>query len=316
MNNEYIIGASLQFKHIAIDVANLLSKDVVPIDIVTFSDGEHSVQYKESLRGKTLFLLASTSHDNLIETLLLIDAAKRNAAEKIILVTPYLGYARQDRKEGVRGPLGAKLVADCLSIAGINEIIILDLHAAQIQGFFNIPIDHLEGYNVFVPTLQKMIGEEKDWLICTPDGGGWQRAAKFSEKLGLSMVAINKHRDKPNSIGSMELVGDVKGKKVIIIDDIVDTAGTLAKASNYLLENGALEVHSVCTHAILSGKAIENLRGSNLKSLIISNSNMTEHVAKIVGSPPVNIKVVSIAKQLANAIRAIAMKQSLAAINA
>lgn len=315
MNNEYVIGANHRFKHLAIDIGNILSQGIVPIEIVTFSDGECSVQYKESLRGKTLFLIASTTHDSLIETVLLIDAAKRAAAEKIVLITPYLGYARQDRKEGSRGPLGAKVVADMLTTAGVDELILLDLHAAQIQGFFNLPIAHLEGHNVFIPALQKVIGDDDSFVICTPDAGGWVRAGKIAQKLGLSMVAINKHRDKPNSIGSMELVGDVKGKKVIIVDDIVDTAGTLSKASNYLLENGALEVYSVCTHAVLSGKARENLKDSNLKELIISNSNITDGVAAIIASPPCKIHVVSIAKQVASAIEAIVNKKSIAEIN-
>lgn len=313
--SNYVIGANHRFKHLAIDVANTLSQGVTEIEIVTFSDGEVSVQYKESLRGKILFLIASTTHDRLIETLLLIDAAKRASADKIILVTPYLGYARQDRKEGVRGPIGAKMIADVLTVAGVDELVVLDLHAAQIQGFFDLPIAHLEGHNVFIPTLKDLIKDETNWVVCTPDAGGFVRASKVATKLDLSIVAINKRRDKPNSIGSMELVGDVTGKKVIIVDDIVDTAGTLSKASNYLLDSGATEVYSVCTHAILSGKAIENLKASNLKGLIITNSNMTEEVGKIVLCPPVNITVVSIAKQLAYAIEAIANKKSLNVIN-
>lgn len=272
-----------------------------------FSDGECAPQIEQTIRGQQVFIFGSTNNNEIMETLLTIDAAKRAAASSIVVVLPYYGYARQDRKDGIRGPVGAKLVADLLTVAGANEIVSIDLHAAQIQGFFNIPFDHIEGQAVFSKHLKVYVDTivEGETVICTPDQGGFQRASKMAEKLGLSMVAINKHRDKPNSVATMELIGDVKGKNVIIVDDMVDTAGTLCKAVDYIKAEGAKTVTAVCTHPVLSGKAMENIKAcENLKRLFVSDT-----IQKPIGFS--KITVISSAHMLAKVINRIATKQSI-----
>lgn len=270
-----------------------------------FSDGECAPQIEESVRGAKVFVLGSTSNQEVMETLLTIDAAKRASAESIIIVLPYYAFSRQDRKDGIRGPIGAKLVADLLTAAGANEIITIDLHAAQIQGFFNIPFDHIEGHAIFTKTLKSFIGTNNNYVVCTPDQGGFQRASNLAERLSLPMVAINKHRDKPNSIASMELIGDVKGKWIIIADDVVDTAGTLCKAVDYLIAEGAKSVVAVCTHPVLSGKALENIKKcDNLSRLFISDT-----IPKSIGFS--KIQVVSCAHMLAKVFSRIVTKQSI-----
>lgn len=271
-----------------------------------FSDGECAPQIEETVRGQKVFIIGSTSSSQIMETLLTIDAAKRAAAESIIVVLPYYGYARQDRKDGIRGPIGAKVVADLLTAAGASEIVTIDLHAAQIQGFFNIPFDHIEGHAIFSKTIKAYIEKlEGETVICTPDQGGFQRASKMAEKLEVSMVAINKHRDKPNSISSMELIGDVKGKNVIIVDDMCDTAGTLCKAVNYIKDSGAKTVSAVCTHPVLSGKAMENIKAcENLSRLFVSDT-----IPRVNGFS--KVETVSCAHMLAKVITRITAKQSI-----
>lgn len=280
--------------------------------VATFSDGECAPQLEESVRGQKVFIVGSTNNNDIMETLLTIDAAKRAAAESIVIVLPYYGYARQDRKDGIRGPVGAKVVADLLTAAGANEIITIDLHAAQIQGFFNVPFDHIEGHAIFSKKLKSFIEGcvSEEFVVCTPDQGGFQRASKMAEKLNLSMVAINKHRDKPNSIGSMELIGDVKGKHVIIVDDMCDTAGTLCKAADYLVENGALHVTAVCTHPVLSGPALERIKDcESLTHMLVSDTIQSDR------SLPSKIIVVSCARMLAKVISRIVTKQSINEVN-
>lgn len=273
-----------------------------------FSDGECAPQIEESVRGQKVFIIGSTNNSEIMETLLTIDAAKRAAAESIVIVLPYYGYARQDRKDGIRGPVGAKVVADLLQAAGANEIISIDLHAAQIQGFFNIPFDHIEGHAIFSKKLKTLVDGcvSEEFVVCTPDQGGFQRASKMAEKLNLSMVAINKHRDKPNSIGSMELIGSVKGKHVIIVDDMCDTAGTLCKAADYLIEQGATFVTAVCTHPVLSGPAIQRIKDCDgLTRMLVSDT-----IVK-TDSLPSKIITVSCAHMLAKVISRIVTKQSI-----
>lgn len=276
--------------------------------IDTFNDGEKSPQFEESIRGMQVFLIGSTSVD-IMELLLMIDAAKRASAGEIIAVVPYYGYARQDRKDGPRGAIGAKLVADLLTTAGANRIVTIDLHAAQIQGFFNIPVDHIEGHTVFIPYLKNQISTG---VICSPDAGGFQRASKFAQKLELPIVTINKRRDKPGSISSMELVGDVTGKSVVIVDDMVDTAGTLCKAADYLKEKGATYVYAVCTHPVLSNPAIERISNNkSLMQLVVSDSiPLTEE-----GKACSKIRVVSAAGVIAETIGRIVSKKSINEIN-
>ncbi len=276
-----------------------------------FSDSECAPQLEETIRGKKVFVIGQTTNNTIMETLLTIDAAKRAAADSIVVVLPYYGYARQDRKDGIRGPIGAKVVADLLTVAGANEIITIDLHAAQIQGFFNVPFDHIEGHAIFAKKLKNLIEGcvSENFVICTPDQGGFQRASKMAECLGLSMVAINKHRDKPNSIGSMELIGNVEGKHVIVVDDMCDTAGTLCKAADYLVEQGATFVTAVCTHPVLSGKALETIaKSKGLTRLLVSDSINCDS-KDLSGAS--KIQFVSCAHMLAKVITRIAAKQSI-----
>lgn len=307
MNSAKII-ATTKMQDLAREIVKELDGYAITLgksSVQTFSDGECAPQLEESVRGQKVFVIGSTNNNDIMETLLTIDAAKRAAAESIVIVLPYYGYARQDRKDGIRGPVGAKVVADLLQAAGADEIISIDLHAAQIQGFFNIPFDHIEGQAIFAKKVLATLENNENYVVCTPDQGGFQRASKMAEKLGLSMVAINKHRDKPNSIGSMELIGDVKDKVVIIVDDMCDTAGTLCKAADYLVEQGAKSVIAVCTHPVLSGKAFDNIKTcDNLKTMFVSDT-----IPKSIGLS--KIKVISCSHMLAKVISRIVTKQSI-----
>lgn len=308
MNSAKIIATS-KMQDLAVEVVKELEGYDITLgksSVAIFSDGECAPQLEESVRGQKVFVIGSTNNNDIMETLLTIDAAKRAAAESIVIVLPYYGYARQDRKDGIRGPVGAKVVADLLQAAGADEIISIDLHAAQIQGFFNIPFDHIEGQAIFAKKVASTLELSKEnYVICTPDQGGFQRASRMAEKLSMSMVAINKHRDKPNSIGSMELIGDVKNKTVIIVDDMCDTAGTLCKAADYLVEQGAKTVIAICTHPVLSGPALERIKAcSSLSTMFVSDT-----IPKSIGLS--KIRVVSCSHMLAKVISRIVTKQSI-----
>ncbi len=244
--------------------------------IETFANGEITCQYKKSIRDKKVYIFGETGTHEIMELLLMIDAAKRASAGKIVVVIPSYGYARQDKKEGIRGPMGAKLVADLLSVAGIDTLVTIDLHADAIQGFFDVPVNHINGYAIFGGELRKIVSENPDdYIICSPDAGGSVRANRFSKRLNLGgAVAINKERDKPGSISKMLLMADVTGKKVILVDDLADSCKTLCLASDYLVnEKGAKSVIAVCTHPVLSGSAIERLvTTENLSSIYFSDT--------------------------------------------
>lgn len=238
----------------------------------TYSDGEFQPSYEESIRGRRIFIIGSTnpSSENLMEMLLMIDAAKRASARHITAVMPYYGWARQDRKDKPRVPIAAKLIAKMLEAAGATRIITMDLHADQIQGFFEKPVDHLFASTIFLPYLK---GLNLDNLtIASPDMGGSKRAYAYSKALESDVVICYKQRAKANVISHMELIGDVTGKNVVLVDDMVDTAGTLTKAADLMIERGALSVRAICTHAILSGNAYEKLENSKLEELIVTNS--------------------------------------------
>lgn len=255
------------------------------LNIFKFSDGEISTQFETTIRDSRVFIIGSTdTQENFFKMALAIDAAKRASAYEINAVIPYFGYSRQDRRDGTRGPIGAKLMADMLSAAGLNRLIVLDLHADQIQGFFNIPVDHIPGYHIFDDILI-----HENACICSPDAGGVKRADKFYKRVltkgfDASFAMLSKRRDKPNSIESMELIGDVAGKNVYIIDDMVDTAGTLCKAASVLKEKGAKSVMAIITHAVLSGDAINRIEKSDLQYLYVSDSisHNLENTTKIV----------------------------------
>jgi ribose-phosphate pyrophosphokinase len=253
-------------------IAKHFGQDLGSVYFQRYSDGEFQPSFEESVRGSRVFLIGSTnpSSDNLMEMLLMLDAAKRASARHITAVIPYFGWARQDRKDKPRVPIGAKLVAKLLESAGATRIITMDLHADQIQGFFEKPVDHLYASSIFVPYLESL--KIDNLTIASPDMGGSKRAYAYSKFLNSDVVICYKQRSKGNIITHMELIGDVTGKNVVLVDDMVDTAGTLTKAADLMIEKGALSVIAICTHALLSGDAYEKIEKSKLKKLITSDS--------------------------------------------
>lgn len=240
--------------------------------VTKFADGEFEVSYEESIRGRDVFLVQSTfpNSDNLMELLLMVDAAKRASARSICAVVPYFGWARQDRKSKPRVSIGAKLVADLLSVAGIDRLMTMDLHADQEQGFFDVPVDHLYASTVMLPYIKSL--ELENLCIATPDVGGSKRAASYAKYLDCPMVLCNKSRKKANEVASMQIISEVKGMDVILVDDIVDTAGTITKAANLMMENGARSVRAIASHCIMSGPANERVAESALQEMVFTDS--------------------------------------------
>jgi len=259
-------------RYVAEEIAKELGVDLGKLNIQHFADGEFEVSYEESVRGAEVYLVQSTfpNSDNLMELLLMIDAAKRASARNIAAVIPYFGWARQDRKDKPRVSIAAKLVADLLSAAGIDRLITMDLHADQIQGFFNVPVDHLYASSVFVPYIESL--HLDNLVIASPDVGGAKRANSFAKYFNAPLVLCHKHRLQANVVESMTIIGDVKDKNVILIDDMVDTAGTICKAANIMKENGACTVRAFASHAIMSDPASERVMNSELDELVFSNS--------------------------------------------
>ncbi len=288
-----------------------LKTGIIQLDV--FSDGEMSPSFQESVRGQSVYLVGSLHqpHDNFMEMLLTIDAAKRAGAYKVHLVVPYYAYARQDRKDKARGSIGARVVANSLKANGMDSIIIVDLHASQIEGFFNYdsPVIHISGKDIFIPYFKKIV--DNSWVICSPDAGGVPRAKKFADILNLNLNVINKRRDKPNSIGSMELVGDVKNKKVLLTDDIIDTGGSLMKATELLLDNGASEVSACITHGVLSGDAYSRIEKSPLKKLYISDTIPVKNYNEKGDVKPNKIEIITCADVIASVISSINEKKSI-----
>ena len=254
-------------------IAEALGINLGDMQVEHFADGEFSVYYKDSIRGKDVFLVQSTypSSDNIMELLLMVDAAKRASAHYIAAVIPYFGWARQDRKDKPRVSIGAKLMADLLSTAGVTRVITMDLHADQIQGFFNVPVDHLYASMVFIDYLRQTSDLERT-VIATPDVGGAKRANSYAKFLGVPMVICHKSRAKANEVAEMTIIGDVTDKDVILVDDIVDTAGTICKAADLMMQNGARSVRAVASHAVLSDPATERINASALKEMIFTDS--------------------------------------------
>mgnify|MGYP003749187209 FL=1 len=272
-----------------------------------FADGEFSVSYEESIRGRQVFLIQSTfpNSDNLMELLLMIDAAKRASAKSIIAVIPYFGWARQDRKDKPRVSIGAKLIADMLSTAGISRLITMDLHADQIQGFFNVPVDHLYASGVFVDYMKSM--NQENLVIATPDVGGTKRASAYAKFLGCPMVICYKIRKKANVISDMQIIGDVEGMDVLLVDDIVDTAGTMTKAAELMMQKGARSVRAVVSHAVMSDPASERIENSSLSEIIFTDSiPYTKSCSKV--------KVLSVADMFANAILRVCNNESISSL--
>ena len=260
----------------SIDLAKKVSKSfgtsLGNITISRYSDGEFQPSYEETIRGTRIFIIGSTnpSSENLMELLLMIDAAKRASARHITAVIPYFGWARQDRKDKPRVPIAAKMIAKMIESAGATRLITMDLHADQIQGFFQIPVDHLYASTIFIPYVLSL--KLDNLCIASPDMGGSKRAYAYAKNLSSDVVICYKQRSKANVISHMELIGDVTGKNIVLVDDMVDTAGTLTKAADLLIEKGAISVRAICTHAILSGNAYQKIEESKLEELIVTDS--------------------------------------------
>ncbi|KIY23433.1 MULTISPECIES: ribose-phosphate diphosphokinase [Mesobacillus] len=279
MSNQYLDPNLKVFSlnsniELAEEIAKVIGVELGKCSVSQFSDGEIQINIEESIRGCDVYVIQSTSspvNENIMELLIMIDALKRASAKTINIVMPYYGYARQDRKARAREPITAKLVANLLETAGATRVITLDLHAPQIQGFFDIPIDHLMG----VPILADHFKSKElngDVVVVSPDHGGVTRARKMAERLKAPIAIIDKRRPKPNVAEVMNIVGNIEGKIAILIDDIIDTAGTITLAANALVENGAQEVYACCTHPVLSGPAMERIENSKIKELVVTNS--------------------------------------------
>lgn len=289
-------------------VGEYLGMNISDAILNKFSDGEISVQITESVRGQDVFIIQPTcapTNDNLMELLIMIDALKRSSAKSINAVIPYYGYARQDRKAAPRVPISAKLVADLLEAAGIHRIVTIDLHAAQIQGFFNVPADNLFGSILFVNYIKSK--NLKNPIIASPDIGGVARARQYADKLGYDLVIVDKKREKANVSEVMNIIGDVKGKDVILVDDMVDTAGTLVKAAEALKQKGATSVMACCTHGVLSGPAYERVENGVLDELVISDTIPTKKDVK-------KITVLTASSMIGEAIRRIYNNESVNSI--
>jgi len=273
MSKQVKIFAGRASRHLGEQIAESYGITPGKVIVSEFSDGEFQPSFEETVRGKDVFIVQSTMppSDNLMELLLLIDAAKRASARKIIAVMPYFGFARQDRKDKPRVAIGAKLVANMLMAAGVNRLITMDLHADQIQGFFEVPVDHLYASTVFYPEIEKM-AQSGNVVMAAPDVGGAKRANSYAKKLDIGLALCHKQRKKANVISEMTVIGDVQGKDVIIVDDMCDTAGTLTKAANLFMERGAKSVRAFCTHAVLSGPAYDRIEESNLTELIVTDT--------------------------------------------
>jgi ribose-phosphate pyrophosphokinase len=291
-------------KYLADDIALAYGQPLGRVNVDRFSDGEFSPAFDESIRGCDVFIIQSTfaPSDNLMELLLLIDAARRASAHYITAVIPYFGFARSDRKDKPRVAIAAKLVANLLNAAGVTRIMTMDLHAPQIQGFFDVPVDHLDASSLFVPYIESI--NLPNLVVAAPDMGGVHRARGFAKYFNADMVICDKQRKKANEIAGMTVIGDVEGRDVVLIDDLVDTAGTLTKAAEMLFDKGATSVRACCTHPVLSGKAYERVQNSKLTELIVTDTiPLKENISKI--------KVLSTADLFARIIRRVYVYESI-----
>ena len=303
-NKNYMVFSGTATTYLAEKICQSLGCPLGELQITKFSDGEFAVSYEESIRGRDIFLVQSTfpNSDNLMELLLMIDAAKRASARTINAVIPYFGWARQDRKDKPRVSIGAKLVADLLSAAGVNRVITMDLHADQIQGFFDVPVDHLYASNVILPYLQTLHLE--DLVIASPDVGGSKRANTYAKYLGCPLVLCNKTRARANVVATMQIIGEVEGKNAVIIDDMVDTAGTITKAADLMKAAGAKTVRACASHCVMSGPASERVQNSALEEIVFTDSiPYTQRCAKV--------KQLSVAELFAETIRRVINNESI-----
>lgn len=297
---------------LAVKICEKLGVPLGQAKVKTFSDGEIRVEIGENVRGREVYIVQSTcspTNNNLMEILIMMDALKRASAEKITTVIPYYGYARQDRKVAPRSPITSKLVADLLTAAGADRVVTVDLHAGQIQGFFDIPVDNLYAASVILEYLRNHIVNE-NMVIVSPDAGGTERARAFAKRLGCSLAIIDKRRSGPNISEVMNLIGDVRDKVAIIVDDMVDTAGTLTQAAKALREHGATSIYACATHGVLSGPAIERIEQSDIQEMVITDTIPLGEEA----SKSRKIKVLSLAGLLAEAIRRIHCNESVSSL--
>lgn len=303
--NDFLVFAGSKSMYLAEEICQHLGCRMGKMKTERFADGEFSVYYEESIRGKDVYIVQSTfpSADNLMELLLMIDAAKRASAHYIVAVMPYFGWARQDRKDKPRVSIASKLVADMLKVAGISRLITMDLHADQIQGFFDVPVDHLYASSVFNDYIRENMNHD-NLVIATPDVGGTKRANTYARAFGVPMVICHKLRLKANVVAEMRIIGDVEGKDVLLIDDIVDTAGTITKAANLMMENGAKSVRAIASHAVMSDPATSRIEQSALTEMIFTNSIPYHKGGK-------NVKCLSIAPIFAEAIRRVSSHESI-----
>jgi ribose-phosphate pyrophosphokinase len=294
-------------RYLSEKIAEDFGQPLGDVSCALFSDGEFQTSINESVRGADLFIIQSTNppQDNLMELCLMIDAAKRASAHKVIAVIPYYGLARQDRKDKPRVPIAAKMVADILTAVGADRVMTMDLHAPQIQGFFNIPVDHLDASVIFIPYIQSL--KLPNLKLAAPDVGASKRVRFFAQAMNVEMVICDKERKIANEVASMTVIGDVNGYDVVLIDDLCDTANTLCKAAQLLKEKGARSVRAVCTHPVLSGKAYENIENSQLDELVVTDTLPIKHTSN-------KIKVLSSSKLFANAIRNVIDHNSISSL--
>ena len=305
--NTVKIFSGSQSEYLAKDIARFYGKELGGYNLRRFSDGELSPSFEESVRGCDVFLIQSTfpPADNLMELLLMVDAARRASAHYVTVVIPYFGYARQDRKDKPRVAIAAKVVANLLTAVGVDRLMTIDLHAGQIQGFFDLPVDHLEGTSIFVPYIKSL--NLKNPLVASPDMGGAARARNFAKFMNVDMILCDKHRKRANEIASMQVIGDVEGMDVVLVDDLIDTGGTLCKAGEIILDKGARSVRAICTHAIMSGKAHENISNSVLEELIVTDTIPLKQQNE-------KIRVLSVAELFAKAIGRIRDHESISSL--
>lgn len=303
-NSSFLVFSGTATRYLAEKICASLNCPLGNLVITRFADGEFTVSYEESIRGKDVFLVQSTfpNSDNLMELLLMIDAAKRASARTINAVIPYFGWARQDRKDKPRVAIGAKLVADMLSVAGIDRLITMDLHADQEQGFFDVPVDHLYASSVMLPYLESL--KLENMVIAAPDMGASKRANTFAKFFNCPLVLCNKTRPRPNEVGSLVIIGDVKDANVVIIDDMVDTAGTITKAADVMIENGAKSVRAIASHCVMSGPASERVANSSLTEIVFTDSIPYNKGCE-------KVKQVSIAGLIAETIRRVVNNESI-----
>jgi ribose-phosphate pyrophosphokinase len=304
MSTDVKIFSGRATKKLAEKIALSYGKNLGDSIVTEFSDGEFEPSFEETVRGKDVFIVQSTMPpaDNLLELLLMIDAAKRASANSVVAVIPYFGYARQDRKSKPRVAIGAKLVANMLEVAGVSRIMTMDLHADQIQGFFEIPVDHLYASTIFVPYLQTI--DTGNLIMAAPDAGGAKRANSYAKKLNLGLAMCHKQRKVANEVAEMTVIGDVTDKDVILVDDMVDTAGTLTKAADLFMEKGAKSVRAFCTHAVLSGPAYKRIENSSILELVVTDSIPLKKESS-------KIKVLSVAPLYAEVMKSLVKHESI-----